>query len=184
MSISVPAIHRARESARNLHCRNNLKQDAGTLQIFCSTHGKFPDGRNEAWTLPVADEMFGFQRERNEESLRGEMSVFRCPSDEATVVQGYATGNIGLNHEVPGQAIDVIHDGTSNTIMLSEMTSALGVPWSQGPMLFVAGMNSAHPQTVNVSLADGSVRGMNKDIDEDVLRSLLTIDGGEILAEF
>jgi len=184
VSIGVPAIQQARETARDLQCRNNVKQVASTLHMFCGTHGKFPDSNNEAWTLPVADEAFGFQRGRNEESLRGEITIFRCPSDEALAVQGYATGNTGINSELPGNAIDDIRDGTSSTIMLSEMTSALGVPWSLGPLLFVAGINSAHPQTVNVSLADGSVRGMSKDIDEDVLRSLLTISGGEIVTEF
>jgi len=44
VSLTLPAIQAARESARKTHCRNNLRQIAVALQIYHDTHGTLPSG--------------------------------------------------------------------------------------------------------------------------------------------
>ena len=41
-----------------------------------------------------------------------------------------------------------------------------------------------HSGVANVSMADGSVRGLSKSIDAQVVANLLTINGGEVVGEF
>ncbi|MFO0427955.1 MAG: DUF1559 domain-containing protein [Planctomyces sp.] len=45
IAILLPGIHAARESARTVQCRNNLRQIGIALQNYHSDHGKFPPSR-------------------------------------------------------------------------------------------------------------------------------------------
>ncbi len=50
VSISLPAIHMARESVRDVQCANQLRQLGLSLQTFESAHGQFPtDGWGWTW---------------------------------------------------------------------------------------------------------------------------------------
>jgi hypothetical protein len=83
----------------------------------------------------------------------------------------------------PRRFPDII-DGTSRTILVVEATNP--VPWSQPEdvpydpdrPLPPLGLDS---RTVNVSMANGSVHPLPKDIDEKTLRALITYKGGEIV---
>jgi len=44
VSLMLPAIQVARESARKTHCRNNLRQIAVALQVYHDTHQTLPSG--------------------------------------------------------------------------------------------------------------------------------------------
>jgi hypothetical protein len=76
-------------------------------------------------------------------------------------------------------------DGTSNTIAIVEAEQA--VPWTKPeelpfdpkkdpPKLGLKGATS-----FNAALCDGSVRTLNKDIDKDTLKALITRNGGEVV---
>ncbi|MEX1223703.1 MAG: DUF1559 domain-containing protein [Pirellulales bacterium] len=85
-----------------------------------------------------------------------------------------------------------VTDGMSNTIMIMETTHS-GVNWMEPTDLRFDQMrftpnggpdeaSSEHPGLVNTGFADGSVRPVSNDVDPQVLRGLLTIDGGEMVS--
>jgi uncharacterized protein DUF1559 len=91
--------------------------------------------------------------------------------------------------------IDDISDGVSNTIMLVE-SSNTGIHWMEPRDLKFEdtrivdddstdrGIRSHHVDVVNVTLCDGSVKSISKDIDPKLLKALITIDGGESVESF
>jgi prepilin-type processing-associated H-X9-DG protein len=88
-----------------------------------------------------------------------------------------------------------IPDGSSNTIVRGEMCPS-GIHWMEPRDLDVrtmsykindpngTGFRSYHPGIVNVLFGDGSVTSVSEDIDPDLLKALITIDGGEPVNEF
>ena len=46
-----------------------------------------------------------------------------------------------------------------------------------------AGYASAHPQTINILMADGSVRGLRVDVDTDILRRMGSRNDGTLMSE-
>ena len=58
VGLVLPAVQQARESARTLSCRNNLKQLGLALLNYESTHRSFPPGRGAP--LPRAFSVFGY----------------------------------------------------------------------------------------------------------------------------
>jgi prepilin-type processing-associated H-X9-DG protein len=84
-----------------------------------------------------------------------------------------------------------ISDGTPNTLMVVE-TDNVDIPWTSPIDLDVRsmslqindrkapGISSQHPRGANVSYVDGTVRWLGEKIsDEEALRALITIAGGE-----
>jgi hypothetical protein len=81
-------------------------------------------------------------------------------------------------------------DGTSNTALGGEMSES-GIHWMEPRDLNVEEMSftindksrsalrSNHPHCVNMPFVDGSVHTIHDDIDPNVLKALITIDGGE-----
>jgi prepilin-type processing-associated H-X9-DG protein len=81
-------------------------------------------------------------------------------------------------------------DGSSNTILVVEVKNS-GIHWMEPRDLHVVqmapgvnpkagqGVSSNHPSGANVARADGSVGFLPEDTSADVLRAMLTIDGGE-----
>jgi hypothetical protein len=88
--------------------------------------------------------------------------------------------------EGPRMPADFI-DGTSNTILIVEADNAHAVPWTKPEDLKI---DPEHPERglgghfhggFLVSLADGSVRVVKKEISKATLRSAFTPSGGEVL---
>ena len=90
----------------------------------------------------------------------------------------------------------MITDGSSNTIMILEACGQ-NIPWLQPrdvdvettpPGINLPGdspgssrgvLSSHHFRIASVAFADGSVRSLNEQIDPQLLRALLTTNGGE-----
>ncbi|TVS17816.1 MAG: DUF1559 domain-containing protein [Planctomycetaceae bacterium] len=144
----------------------------------------------------------------NAELLRGvAISTLRCPSSPGPLVEedgfartsyvavtgadwthgpGEARGIIGLDR---GLSLKEITDGSSNTIMVAEVTD--GGRW------FAAGAGTArpidawidrapwssHPGGGQVALADGAVRFLSDDIEPATLRAMATARGREGLVD-
>lgn len=88
-----------------------------------------------------------------------------------------------------------ITDGTSNTIAITEASADFG-PWAKGGRSTIRGLTkepyingpdgigSRFPGGMNAALSDGSVRFLSENIDPDVLKALITINGGERVGPF
>jgi hypothetical protein len=85
----------------------------------------------------------------------------------------------------PGIRITDITDGTSNTILIAEGKNA--VPWTKpedlpfnpnGPLPALGGRFT---QRYNVALADGSFRVIDRNFSEDMLKAMITRNGGEVV---
>jgi prepilin-type processing-associated H-X9-DG protein len=89
-----------------------------------------------------------------------------------------------------------ITDGTSNTVMVSDVVAKDRGPWAQGGTSTIRalttkpyvngpdGIGSPHVGGFHVLMADGSVRFVSQNIDEDTLEALATRAGGEDIGGF
>src|SRR5207302_618005 len=86
-----------------------------------------------------------------------------------------------------GVAVGAVKDGTSDTILIVENKGA-EVHWMEPRDLSFAQMDFTlnSPNGIStrfvepaVSMADGSVRALTKETTPDILRAMLTINGGE-----
>src|SRR5437868_4622539 len=83
-----------------------------------------------------------------------------------------------------------VKDGTSNTILVVEVFNS-GVHWMEPRDFHTTqmapginppqgqGISSAHPNGAQVGFVDGSVRWLNNKLPSELLRGLITRDGGE-----
>ena len=88
-----------------------------------------------------------------------------------------------------------ITDGTSNTMMVVEVSKDLG-PWAQGGKATIRpftkkpyfkgpdGIGGPLPGVTGVLMGDGSVRMVSDKIDAATVEALTTIAGGEVIGEF
>jgi RNA polymerase sigma factor (sigma-70 family) len=76
-------------------------------------------------------------------------------------------------------------DGTSNTILIAEAGNA--VPWTKPEDLHFAldeplpELGGVYPGIINVAFADGSAAALSARADPDMLRGLITPNGGEVV---
>lgn len=139
------------------------------------------------------------------------IQIFLCPGERKeampvdAVTNYIAMAGIGLNAATqpagtPGNgfmgydrltSLQMIKDGTSNTIALMETRSNLG-PWARGGSSNLRGFDptdvplcgdqrpfGGHGNVMNAAMADGSVRFIRSSIDPKKLAAAITIDGGE-----
>jgi hypothetical protein len=126
--------------------------------------------------------------------------VYRCPSSpgnsaEALTSYVLVTGPQALFDGTKRPTFDDIKDGVASTIMLIE-TRDLDIHWAEPRDVtfdeVLAGFNqgersgpgSYHPGGMNVLLSDGSMTFIADSIDPQVLRSLLTPAGEEVVGDF
>jgi len=135
--------------------------------------------RNEAWDSPA-------NRPISLEPIFVYTDVTN-PTDPSTRIRCFY-GNGAMFDADPKKRTSIagIKDGTSNTIMYAE--SADKVPWSQcneipfdpnGPLPSFGRPNS---DKFFVTMADGSVRMVRKNVDPIVMKAAITKNGGEVMS--
>ena len=186
------------EAAWRTQCKNTQKNVGLWMHETVEETGRYPDAvvDGTGWRRAFLDrhggapEFFVCPTARRRWPEAGGVSAFGLPVGERTAFPG------GV-----GVAVEAVTDGTSNTIVLMEavglalpLTEPGDVPVDELP----AGVNlrgdapgqsrgwvsSYHLGGAQVLTGDGRVRFLRETVDADVLRSLVTIAGGERAAEW
>jgi prepilin-type N-terminal cleavage/methylation domain-containing protein/prepilin-type processing-associated H-X9-DG protein len=151
IALLVPAVQKVRESSSRLQCQNNLKQLGLAMHGYHNEHKAFPPGfANASWTqtglnwgwgafLLAHVEQLGLQTQLQMKTTALALNantelplpVFMCPSDGGPEINkwfsGYGKSNYVVSEQVSDGGskikIDLITDGTSNTIMIGERES-------------------------------------------------------------
>jgi prepilin-type processing-associated H-X9-DG protein len=216
VALLLPAIQAAREAARRTQCTNNLRQVAIAFHNYHDTYGTFPpayipdeDGNpKHSWRvliLPFMEqqalyEMYDFDEPWDSPANMAVTNVgiqaYQCPSSEDvarmpnTTNYMVITGPGTVFQGAEGTKIHDITDGTSNTLLIVEVTGT-GVGWAEpvdldvadlGPPLSAEGPGSTgsrHPGGINAAMCDGSSRFLSDVIDFETFKAMTTRDGGE-----
>ncbi len=120
--------------------------------------------------------------------------VYRCPNmsrkaaDLGKTTYLVPSGKATIFPGAEGIKLNEITDGTSNTLLVVDASDDLAVTWTEprdwevGPELVVKGLFGHHPEGAEFGFADGSVRFVKETIRLDVLKALLTRNGGEVVS--
>ncbi|QEG02540.1 Serine/threonine-protein kinase PknB [Stieleria maiorica] len=188
---------------------NNLRQIGLAFHNFQSVYRKFPGSANVlegamragkkqiypfSWRvaiLPFVEGAALYERYRFDEPWDSENNlklldqmpeIYRSPSapeDQPsghTNYLGFTAGNSALGTE-GGVGLSEFRDGTSNTLLLIETKNS--VPWTK-PEDLTWSDDIEYFDPVTYLMADGSTR-MTENLDRDLLKKLITRDGGEVI---
>lgn len=121
------------------------------------------------------------------------VELYHCPS--STHEKGLTTylGVVGPEYFFSGpipRTVPEVKDGMSYTLMVVDVQPDQAVHWMSpddvggeellSPEAFIS---MQHPGAINTIFGDGSVRSLTSELDQDQLRAMLTIAGGELLDE-
>ncbi|MDR1382845.1 MAG: DUF1559 domain-containing protein [Planctomycetaceae bacterium] len=202
----LPAVQAARESARRMHCNNQIKLLGLVMHDYADAQGRFPpaytldaDGEPlHSWRvllLPYLGEEKLYKKIRLDEPWDSEYnrqfhnqmpSVFRCPScrhgnpnSDTTYVMIFGDNTIGQTDGI-GVSWSDITDGSSNTIMFIEQDTPVCwmSPDDEGSSVDWSSIKS-HGNGFNTAWCDGSARFISQPVDEEMIQAALTINGGE-----
>jgi prepilin-type processing-associated H-X9-DG protein len=216
IALLVPAVSAGRGAARASMCQNNLKQIAIALHNYHDTYKTFPaayvpdeNGRPmHSWRvaiLPFIEQQHIYDQYNFNEPWDGpnnsqladmypRLEVYHCPEDTPSTLNSPSYMAVvvpdGVFEGGKWNGIADIIDGTSNTILVVEVTGA-NTHWmapvdldgeALGRMINSAhdatGLASNHAQGVNVAMADGAVIRLTDAVDLETLRRLVTKSDG------
>ena len=214
IALMMPSTCGSREGARRSQCKNNLKQILLALHNYHDVYQAFPPAwtvdasgrRMHSWRtliLPYLDqrplyEQIDLTKPWNDpvnlEAAKQVPFAYRCPSathDPGQTIYMALVGEDAFLRPTTARPISEITDGTSNTVAVIEVTAKQAVPWmapqDADPKIFV-GMKgqteSHHTGGEHVGMADGAVRFLSSDLDEETRKGLFTATGGETIGEF
>ena len=208
----LPATRRGvSPAARRVQCLNHMRQIALAMHNYESAHGHFPpayvadeNGKPmHSWRvllLPYLEHKALYEQYNMDEPWDGPnnsklhdeyVSIYRCPSSNGTkncsdylLITGDGTGFVA------DKTLDLrdISDGSSNTIMLVEISDAdehwmkpQDISADQFLIPTLEQMETNHPDVRNVALFDGSTHSIATDVPQEELRKLVLIADGELV---
>ena len=189
IGLLLPAVAAVRESARVSACRNNARQLGLSLHTIAARSGRLPANQPVPWTVEAvrlldpallppgspADRDTAWDRTP---AAGTSVATFLCPSAPAVPAEPRAISHQALNHRLPGARLAAVSDGLAHTLLTAEIPSSLATPWTWGPLADEENIGSAHHLLVNISLADGSARGLSLPIDPVALGRLVAPNDG------
>ena len=218
IALLLPAVQQAREAARRTQCKNNLKQIGLALYNYHDTYQAFPpaytvDAQGKplhSWRvliLPFLGEQGlynsidlsqAWDSPRNAGFQSQMPMAYACPSHGSSGTSNGLThyaAIVGAPCVFQGEtttAMRDITDGTSNTILVGEVSQAT-ISWMSPTDVSLdtftrigdsGGFSSHHTGGVHVLMCDGTVRFINQNIDAPTLKALFTRAGNETIPSF
>ena len=138
----------------------------------------------------------------NQKAFETTPPVYNCLSSDPRYVgslsipRGYTTylASVGINscfHPTEPRPFHEISDETSHTLMVLEVPTDRAVPWmspedADEELILAIDEKSttAHPKLFHVAFADGQVRNLSVNTPVKTRRALITINGGETVADY
>lgn len=216
VALFLPATRTPREASRRSQCKNNLKQIGIALHNYHEDFGSFPpaftvdaNGRPlHSWRtliLPYADQKDLYETidlskpwndPVNAPAFETPMPLYTCPSADVEDAF-YATSQalVGPDcafHAAKPSSFKDFADGTSNTVMVVDVTAAMAVHWmdprDSARGFFIdpkkEGTVLSHTGGFHVLFGDGSVRFISENVPRETRKGLSTLAGDETLGEF
>jgi prepilin-type processing-associated H-X9-DG protein len=216
-ALLIPAMRQVSVAQTRMQCTNNLKQIGIALHNYHDTYKTFPpayfaDDTGQPMTswrvmiLPFLEQapmydQYDFDEPWDSPSnlalTSGPMPIYSCPSDPTGSCSYFVVNVPGSVFDGPkASRMADITDGTSNTIMVVEVTGS-NVHWSQpqdlGPQAFASRVNqtkngtcisSEHDTVANILMGDGSVHAIDEATANSVIQMLITKSDGQVVPSF
>ncbi len=213
--LGVP-LRQARTAATRAQSMNNLKQIALAMHNYHDQNKAFPPAYSQdeegkpllSWRvhiLPYIEQQALYEEFHLDEpwdSSHNKALIERMPppySDPNRIATEETAGR--TRYLVPrseetifpgGEGITIrdITDGTSNTIMVVEVSADHAVIWTKpddwevGEQVDLSVLFDKDSEGTNAAFADGSARFLPKSIDPEIIRKLITRAGGEVVGPY
>jgi hypothetical protein len=203
----IPGIAKVRTSANRMQSSNNLKQIALAMHNYHDTYGHLPpaaildkDGKPVlSWRVAILpfieqEQLYKefhldepWDSEHNKKLLPKMPRVYALvnvePKDPHTTIYKVFTGKSTVFEDPNGIRLADITDGTSNTFLVVEGDGP--VPWTKPEDLpfdleqKLPKLGGQFDEGFLAAFCDGSVRFMSNQANENLLRALITRNGGE-----
>ncbi len=211
VSLLLPAVQSVRQAARRTDTMNRVRQLMLAMLNYESTFERLPadicdkDGRPLlSWRVAVlpfmdhADLYEKFHLDEPWDSEHNRPLLDQMPEDLKSASIPLPPGHcnlLGVSGPASvfcGKTLNLreILDGLSNTVAIVEVEADRSVPWTQ-PTDWVfdlddplEGIGKFRPAGFIVGFLDGSVRNVDRSIDVETWKALLTIAGREVIRDF
>lgn len=213
IALLLPQVRSAGEAARRNQCMNNIKQISLALLSYESTHGNLPPAytvdekgnRLHSWRtliLPYIEQQALYDsidlnkpwdHPANAAARETIVELYLCPSSAGEELETTYYAVIGADCAFTGETgrqLSEVKDDLANTIFLVDIRTDRTIHWmspedvSPEQVLAIDSKKASyHPGVFVAAYLDGHAEGIDSDIDREVLRSMLTIAGGEAAEE-